>query len=88
LGWSLRVADNRFKEGLLNARLSAFTLGLMNSTTDNQGTHCFLAVGSSVLSVITPNRTLATMFNAGVCNSFKPALAGVSGRIGIVASAE
>jgi hypothetical protein len=46
VGWSVRVTDNRFKEGLLNAFLSAFTAGLwFNTTTDNQGTHCFIDVG-------------------------------------------
>lgn len=54
---SLRVADNRFKEGFFNAVLSAFTFGLMNATADNQGTHCFLAVGHPNLSVISPNRS-------------------------------
>jgi hypothetical protein len=41
---SLRVTDNRFKEGLLNAFLSALTIGLLNTTTNNQGTHCFITV--------------------------------------------
>ncbi len=43
-GWSIRCDDNRFKEGLVNALASAITIGLMNTTTDNQGTHCFVRV--------------------------------------------
>jgi hypothetical protein len=87
VGWSLRVADNRFKEGILNARLSAFTVGLMNSTIDNQGTHCFVAVGAPALSVVTPNRTLALLFNKDACGPYGPAVAGVAQRVGIALSA-
>ena len=83
VGWSLRVADNRFKEGIFNARLSAFTVGLMNSTLDNQGTHCFVAVGLPALSVVAPNRTLALLFNKDACGAFTPAVAGVGQRVGI-----
>ncbi|MCP4157310.1 MAG: right-handed parallel beta-helix repeat-containing protein [bacterium] len=40
-GFSLRVSNNRFKEGLLfNALFSAVTAGIMNMTTYNQATHC------------------------------------------------
>jgi hypothetical protein len=85
--WSLRVADNRFKEGIFNARLSAFTVGLMNSTTENQGTHCFVAVGLPALSVVTPNRTLVLLFNDDACNPYRPAVAGVGQKVGFVASA-
>jgi len=60
----------------------------MNSTTDNQGTHCFVAVGLPALSVLTPNRTLAQLSNAGVCDPYKRAIAGVGGRIGMVALAD
>lgn len=42
LGWTVHVADNRLKEPLLNCFCSALTLGLMNTTTDNQATHCLL----------------------------------------------
>jgi hypothetical protein len=40
LGLSLRVSDNRFKEGLINNLISAFTFGVMNMTTHNEATHC------------------------------------------------
>ncbi|MEE8585595.1 MAG: hypothetical protein V3T83_12170, partial [Acidobacteriota bacterium] len=43
-GWSLRCTGNRFKESLNSAFLSAITIGLVNTTADNQGTHCFVRV--------------------------------------------
>ena len=58
---SVRLCDNRFQEILGRALLSAFTAALMNTTTDNQGTHCFFAkslakppllVASSNLSLV------------------------------------
>jgi hypothetical protein len=42
LGFSLRVSDNRFKEGLYNALLSAASFGFLNMTKDNQATHCLM----------------------------------------------
>jgi hypothetical protein len=45
LGWSVRVSDNRCKEGRFNSFLSALTGGGFNTTTDNQGTHCFFDIG-------------------------------------------
>ena len=42
LGFSLRVSDNRFKEGLYNALLSAASFGSLNMTLDNQATHCLM----------------------------------------------
>jgi hypothetical protein len=58
LGWSVRVADNRFKEHIDIRGLSAFTFGIMNSTTDNQGTRCFVVLGFATLKVDAPNRSL------------------------------
>lgn len=40
---SVRVADNRLSETWLRAFWSGLSLGLMNTTTDNQATHCLLA---------------------------------------------
>jgi len=46
LGFSVRVADNRFTEGAFNALLSALSFGLIfNCTTGNQSTHCLLVGG-------------------------------------------
>jgi hypothetical protein len=44
-GITLRANDNRFREGLLNAVLSAITVGILNITTDNESTHCLVVEG-------------------------------------------
>lgn len=41
LGWSVRMQGNRCKESFATTFLSGLTLGLMNDTSHNQGTHCF-----------------------------------------------
>lgn len=41
---SIRVADNRFSETWLRAFFSGFSVGGMNTTTDNQSTHCLRAL--------------------------------------------
>jgi hypothetical protein len=64
LGWSLRCTNNRFKEGVRNALLSAATFGLFNQTNDNQGTHCYYAVGLTNLSTIEKNKALVEAFPA------------------------
>jgi hypothetical protein len=58
----------------------------MNSTFDNQGTHCFVAVGLPALSVVAPNRTLALLFNKDACGIYAPAVTGVGQRVGIPVS--
>jgi hypothetical protein len=88
LGWSLRVSDNRFKEGVQNALLSALTLGLMNSTTDNQGTHCFVTTGAAAVSVTSPNRSLVQLINARACSPYLQTHAALAQRVGIVTPAE
>lgn len=56
---SVRVADNRFKAGVFNGLLSVLTWSFwFNSTTDNQGTHCFFVVGHPNVTVRTPNAVL------------------------------
>ena len=45
VGLSARFVSNRFKQGLLNAIYSAVTVAYLNTTVDNQGTHCFVRVG-------------------------------------------
>jgi hypothetical protein len=57
-GWSVRVADNRFEEGMSATSLSAVTVGMLNSTTDNLSTHCLLVIGHPALTVKGPNRAL------------------------------
>ena len=55
-GVSVRVSDNRFKEGINHALYSAVTFGVLNTTTDNQSTHCLLIRGWPGLTVNEPNR--------------------------------
>jgi hypothetical protein len=75
-GVSLRVSDNRFKEGLVNAFYSAVTVGFMNATTNNQSTHCLLVVGLiAALKLDSGNRALVTAFDPDFCGRFT---AGVS----------
>lgn len=67
-GISLRVSDNRFKEGIFNAIYSAITLGVLNTTTDNQSTHCLLIRGWPGLTVNQPNLVLlAGGLNSDFC---------------------
>ena len=70
LGWSVRVANNRFKESLLGAGLSACSFGVFNSTTHNQGSHCFMVVGHPNLTTKTPNAVLREMYKKDVCAAF------------------
>lgn len=67
-GMSLRVTDNRFKEGLLGAWLSALTLGLLNMTTNNQSTHCLLIRGGLVEDQ--PNQILISGIYPPACGPF------------------
>jgi hypothetical protein len=69
-GFSLRVSDNRFKEGIYNALYSAITLGVANTTTDNQSTHCLLIRGWTDLTVNQPNTVLLAGANQRFCESY------------------
>jgi hypothetical protein len=70
LGISLRATDNRFKEDLTNANVSAFTFGLMNMTTMNQGDHCFIVRGLPPFVQDAPNTTMMRMFCPYACEPF------------------
>jgi hypothetical protein len=74
LSITARIADNRFAEQATTAALSGFTLAAMNSTTDNQGTHCFLIVGIAALTVRTPNRSYVDLTSPGICDEFARSL--------------
>jgi hypothetical protein len=74
-GWSTRVTDNRFEERLLSPGVSALTLAVLNCTTDNQGTRCFIVIGIPALTVRTSNRSLIDLFNTQVCQSLSAAVA-------------
>lgn len=67
-GISLRVTNNRFKEGILGAWLSALTLALLNLTTDNQSTHCLLNLG--LLVEDRQNMSLLDAFFPKLCAAF------------------
>jgi len=66
-GWSTRVNDNRFEERLALPGVSAMTWAAMNSTTDNQGTRCFLAIGIPALAVRAPNRSTLSLYLNDFC---------------------
>lgn len=53
---TLRAVENSWFEIPLTAFFSAVTLGLMNTTTNDQSTHCLLTLGSRVIE--TQNLTL------------------------------
>ncbi len=55
---SVRMSDNRFKEGIYNSIYSAVTMGLMNATTNNQSTHCLLVSGLATEKVDSGNKVL------------------------------
>jgi hypothetical protein len=57
-GVSIRVSNNRFKEGIFNAPLSAITIGLLNMTAHNQATHCLFVQGLAGWTVNQPNTVL------------------------------
>lgn len=68
LGGSARVADNRFSETWMRAMRSAITYGGMNTTTDNQATHCINA--RSLLPgmlIFRDNLSLVEAFCPGEC---------------------
>jgi Family of unknown function (DUF6519) len=70
-GGSVRVADNRFSETWLHAGFSAFSVGLMNTTTDNQATHCLLALALfPAMRIFRDNLSLVTAFCPNECGRF------------------
>ncbi len=71
-GFSLRMNDNRMKEGLYNALYSGLTLGIMNATTNNQSTHCIMVYGLSAVKIDSGNRVLFQLFaEEDYCNPFE-----------------
>jgi hypothetical protein len=70
LGVTVRANDNRFREGLLNAGLSAITVGLLNITTDNESTHCLVVQGFRKLrrhNLV----LLSALFETRLCHPFE-----------------
>jgi hypothetical protein len=75
-GTSVRMADNRLKEGLYNALYSGITIGYFNATTNNQSTHCILVYGLlAALKVDSGNKALVQAFSANYCDQGKNSLA-------------
>jgi hypothetical protein len=67
-GGSVRVADNRFSETWFRTFLSAWSVGLMNTTTDNQATHCMLATALiPTLRIFRDNLFLVEAFCPRIC---------------------
>lgn len=59
LAWSTRMSGNRFEESILPG-FSGITLAVMNCTSMNQGTRCFLVIGPSAVTINTGNRSFYT----------------------------
>jgi hypothetical protein len=65
---SVRMNDNRFSETWLRASLSAWSIGMMNTTVDNQATHCIRADAPvPALRVFKDNLSLITTFCPDEC---------------------
>jgi hypothetical protein len=72
-GGSLREADNRFSETWMHALFSTFSIGGMNTTTDNQSTHCMRA--NALLPgmlVFKDNLALVSAFCPNECGDPRP----------------
>lgn len=68
IGFYVRVSDNRFKEGLHNAALSAMIIGYINSTTNNQATHCLFIESFPNAKVDSGNKILSDILVNGYCS--------------------
>jgi hypothetical protein len=67
-GGSVREADNRFSETWMHALLSSLSLGGMNTTTDNQSTHCLFAQAAFPnLLIRKHNLAFVSAFCPGIC---------------------
>jgi hypothetical protein len=84
-GVSVRMADNRLKEGLLNALYSGMTVGYFNATTNNQSTHCILVYGLiPALKVDSGNKALVQAFSANYCDQGKNGLSNAGFMTGVM----
>ena len=75
-GDSVRVSDNRFKEGPDDAIFSSISIGGLNITAHNEGTHCFLVRPSAPSDRVVdgPNIVVSTLANKGYCDRFSRVL--------------
>ena len=70
-GGSVRVADNRFSETWMHAFLSGWSIGGMNTTSDNQSTHCLRAQSFLNLLVLRDNLALVSAFCPQECEDHR-----------------
>jgi hypothetical protein len=66
-GGSVRESDNRFSETWFHVAFSAWSIGGMNTTTDNQATHCLRAQSFLGLRVFKDNLNFVKAFCPGDC---------------------
>jgi len=69
---TVRTNDNRFQEGLIFAFFSLFSVGMMNTCTNNQATHCIVARAPLNYRISTGNLVLAKT----ICERFKEIVSG------------
>lgn len=70
IGGSVRVADDRFSETWMHAGFSALSVAGMNTTTDNQATHCLAARALLPgMRVFRDNLSLVTSFCPEECGN-------------------
>jgi hypothetical protein len=79
-GFSVRLNDNRLKEGIFNALLSAISFGFMQAATNNQSTHCLMC-GSTLpaMNVNTGNKALVDAIVPNYCGALAKAFAAQGG---------
>ncbi|OAN36788.1 DUF6519 domain-containing protein [Mycolicibacterium iranicum] len=72
IGDSVRVSDNRFKEGPDDTIVSSISVGAVNVTAHNEGTHCFVVrpPAPSDRVVDGPNIVVASMVQRDYCDRF------------------
>ena len=68
-GGSVRVADNRLSETWAHNFFSGWSIGGMNTTVDNQSTHCLLAQSLFNLRVFKDNLALVEAFCPEACGN-------------------
>ncbi len=82
---SVRVADNRFAETWMRAFFSGFFVGAMNTTTDNQSTHCLKAFAPQPnMLVLKDNISLSEFFCPGACGDKRAAVAEPNDNVTVV----
>lgn len=60
-GWSIRMQGNRLTEPMPACQRSAIAFGVMNTTSDNQSTHCLTVIGHPSMRVDQANVALVAL---------------------------